>query len=30
MFAFVEIWRHIWLVEMICRVMQISPRGYRS
>jgi len=26
----VESWRHIWPVETICRVMQISPRGYRS
>lgn len=29
-FAFVESWRHIWSVEMICRVMRVSPRGYRS
>ncbi|MBU7580757.1 MAG: IS3 family transposase [Porphyrobacter sp.] len=29
-FAFVESWRHVWPVETICRVMQISPRGYRS
>lgn len=25
-----ESWRHIWPVETICRVMQISARGYRS
>ena len=25
-----ESWRHIWPVETICRVMQISTRGYRS
>ena len=25
-----ESWRHVWPVETICRVMQISPRGYRS
>ena len=29
-FAFVESWRHIWSVETICRVMRVSPRGYRS
>lgn len=23
-------WRHIWPVEMLCRVMQLSTRGYRS
>jgi putative transposase len=26
----VENWRHMWRVETICRVMQVSPRGYRS
>jgi putative transposase len=26
----VESWRHVWRVETICRVMQVSPRGYRS
>jgi transposase InsO family protein len=26
----VEIWRHMWPVEAICRMMQVSPRGYRS
>ena len=25
-----ESWRHVWPVETICRVMRISPRGYRS
>jgi putative transposase len=29
-FAFIEHWRHQWRVETICRVMQVSPRGYRS
>lgn len=29
-FAFVENWRHVWTVETICRVMRVSPRGYRS
>jgi putative transposase len=29
-FAFVESWRHMWSVAMICRVMRVSPRGYRS
>jgi putative transposase len=26
----VDSWRHIWQVETICRVMQVSARGYRS
>ena len=25
-----ESWRHVWRVETICRVMQVSPRGYRA
>ena len=25
-----ESWRHVWPVEAICRVMRVSPRGYRS
>ncbi len=23
-------WRHVWPVEMLCRVVQVSTRGYRS
>jgi putative transposase len=26
----VENWRHVWRVETICRVMQVSARSYRS
>ena len=29
-FEFVERWRHLWPVELICRVMEVSTRGYRS
>ncbi len=29
-FAFVHSWRHRWQVELICRVLQVSERGYRS
>lgn len=29
-FAFVEDWRHVWLVETICRIMRVSARGYHS
>ena len=29
-FAFVENWHHVWPVEMLCRVMRVSSRGYRS
>ena len=25
-----ESWRHQWRVETICRVMRVSPRGYRA
>ena len=25
-----ESWRHRWPVEMLCRMMRVSPRGYRS
>lgn len=29
-FEFVERWRHLWPVELMCRVMEVSTRGYRS
>ncbi len=29
-FAFVHDWRYCWPVEMLCQVMQVSTRGYRS
>ena len=29
-FAFVHSWRHRWPVELLCRVMLVSERGYRS
>jgi transposase InsO family protein len=29
-FAFVREWRHIWRVETICRVMQVTARGFRK
>lgn len=29
-FGFVESWRRRWPVEMLCRVMRVSTRGYRS
>ena len=29
-FAFAENWRHHWPVEMLCQVIGISLRGYRS
>ncbi|WP_217996397.1 IS3 family transposase [Sphingobium xenophagum] len=29
-FAFVHSWRHRWPVELLCRVMDVSERGYRS
>ena len=29
-FAFVHSWRHRWPVELMCRVLQMSERSYRS
>ena len=29
-FAFVHSWRHRWPVALLCRVMLVSERGYRS
>lgn len=29
-FAFVHSWRYQWPVELLCRVMLVSERGYRS
>jgi len=29
-FAFVKEWCHVWPVETICRVMQVTSRGYRA
>jgi putative transposase len=29
-FAFVHNWRHRWSVELMCRVLHVSERGYRS
>ena len=29
-FAFVKAWRHVWQVQTICRVMQVTTRGFRK
>lgn len=29
-FAFVKTWRHVWPIEAICRVMQVTARGFRK
>ena len=29
-FAFIEVWKEDWSVELLCRVMQVSPRGFRA
>jgi hypothetical protein len=29
-FAFIDAWRHQWRVAILCRVMRVSERGYRS
>ncbi|MEP3300116.1 MAG: IS3 family transposase [Pseudoruegeria sp.] len=29
-FAFIEVWKEDWSVELLCRVMQVSSRGFRA
>lgn len=29
-FAFVKAWRRVWQVQTICRVMQVTTRGFRK
>ncbi|MEP5730857.1 MAG: hypothetical protein ABJL67_15980 [Sulfitobacter sp.] len=29
-FAFIDAWKEEWPVEFLCRIMQVTSRGYRA
>ena len=29
-FAFIDAWKEVWSVEFLCRVMQVTSRGFRA
>jgi len=29
-FAFIEAWKEVWSVEFLCRIMQVTSRGFRA
>ena len=29
-FAFIDAWKKVWPVEILCRVMQVTSRGFRA
>ena len=29
-FGFIQEWRHVWRIETMCRVMEVTTRGYRA
>jgi putative transposase len=29
-FAFIDAWKEVWSVESLCRVMQVTSRGFRA
>ncbi len=29
-FAFIDAWKEVWSVEFLCRIMQVTSRGYRA
>lgn len=29
-FAFIDVWKKVWSIEAMCRVLQVSSRGYRD
>jgi putative transposase len=29
-FGFIQKWRHVWQIETMCRVMEVTTRGYRA
>lgn len=29
-FAFIDAWKEVWPVEFLCRVMQVTSRGFRA
>jgi len=29
-FAFIEAWKEVWSIEVLCRVMEVTSRGFRA
>ncbi len=29
-FAFIDAWKKVWPIEFLCRVLQVTPRGFRA
>ena len=29
-FAFIEAWKKVWPIELLCRVLQVTSRGHRA
>ena len=29
-FAFIDAWKEVWSVEFLCRIMQVTSRGFRA
>ncbi len=29
-FAFIDAWKEVWPVEFLCRIMQVTSRGFRA
>jgi hypothetical protein len=29
-FAFIDAWKEVWPVEFLCRIMQVTSRGFRE
>jgi putative transposase len=29
-FAFIEAWKKVWPIELLCRVLQVTSRGFRA
>lgn len=29
-FAFIDVWKEVWSVEFLCKVMQVTSRGFRA
>ena len=29
-FAFIDAWKEVWSIEFLCRIMQVTSRGFRA
>jgi putative transposase len=29
-FAFIDVWKKVWPIEQLCRVLKVTSRGYRA